>query len=44
VISLRRTSGKDLRVVDKREMELMERMLLLLQRARGKRKEIPGGT
>jgi hypothetical protein len=33
--------GKDLRAVNRRQMELM-RMLLLLQRAR--RKEVPGGT
>jgi hypothetical protein len=43
-ISLRRRSKKDLRAVDRRQMELMKRMLLLLQRARGRRKEIPGGT
>jgi hypothetical protein len=43
-ISLRRRSEKDLRAVDIREMELMKRMLLLLQRARGRRKEISGGT
>jgi hypothetical protein len=30
--------------VDIREMELVKRMLLLLQRARGRRKEISGGT
>jgi hypothetical protein len=40
-ISLRRRSEKDLRAVEKKQMELM-RMLLLLQRAR--RKEVPGGT
>jgi hypothetical protein len=40
-ISLRRRSGRDLRAVDRRQMEL-RRMLLLLQRAR--RKEIPRGT
>jgi hypothetical protein len=44
MISLRRRSGKDLRAVDIREMELMKRMLLSLQRASGRRKEIPGGT
>jgi hypothetical protein len=43
-ISLRRRFGKDLREVDIRQMELMKRMLFLLQRARGRRKEIPGGT
>jgi hypothetical protein len=41
MISLRRRSKKDLRAVNRRQMELM-RMLLLLQRAR--RKEVPEGT
>jgi len=35
---------KDLRVVDRREMELMKRMVLLLQRERERRKEISEGT
>jgi hypothetical protein len=43
-ISLRRRYGKHLRAVDRMEMEPMKRMLLLLQRARGRRKEIPRGT
>jgi hypothetical protein len=43
-ISLRRRFGKDLKAMDKRDMELMKRMTLLLQRARGRRKEILGGT
>jgi hypothetical protein len=41
IISLRRRSEKDIRVVNKRQMELM-RMFLLLQRER--RKEVPEGT
>jgi hypothetical protein len=41
MILLRRRSGKDLKAVDRRQMELM-RMLLLLQR--GRRKEVLGGT
>jgi hypothetical protein len=44
IISLSRRSRKDLRAVDRREMELMKRMLLLFQRERGRKKEIPGGT
>jgi hypothetical protein len=44
MISLRRRFKKDLRAMDIREMELMKGMLLLLQRARGRRKEFPGGT
>jgi hypothetical protein len=41
MISLRRRFGKDLRAVEKRQMELM-RMFLLLQRSRTK--EVSGGT
>jgi hypothetical protein len=41
MISLRRRSRKDLRVMERRQMELM-RMFLLLQKAR--RKEVLGGT
>jgi hypothetical protein len=41
MISLKRRSRKDLRVVERRQMELM-RMLLLLQTER--RKEVLGGT
>jgi len=41
--SLRRRSGWDLKVVDRRKTELM-RMLLLQQRARGRRKGVLGGT
>jgi hypothetical protein len=42
-ISLRRRFEKDLRAMDKRQLELIK-MFLLLQRERGRRKEILGGT
>jgi hypothetical protein len=38
MISLRRRSRKDLRVVDRRDMDLMERMWLLQQREKNKKK------
>jgi hypothetical protein len=43
MISLRRRFGKDLKAMDRRQMEVMK-MFLLFQRERGRRKEILGGT
>jgi len=44
MISIKRISRKDLREVDRREMELMKRMLILRQREKVRSRGVPGKT